>query len=125
MIIDTDKKYKLDDIMDLMSGIVSCRISNGSKIDFKRQFYIRSCTSLEDEIGKTYMVTIEGNVSVLTYIKGDFDDPTQNAVFIMDCMFEPGVIDDDTLKNGLKRRVAKFKLDNDGTYRLEGLSFNI
>ena len=125
MIIDTNKKYKPNDILDFMSDIVSCYISNGSKIDFEQQFYIRSCTNIEDEIDETYMVTTDGKVSVLTYLKGDFDDHTQNVVFIMDRMFEAGTIDDDTFKNELERKVAKFKLNHDGTYRLEGISFNL
>lgn len=125
MIIDTNKSYTQNDILDFMSDIVSCHISNGSKIDFEQQFYIRNCTSIEDEIDETYMVTTDGKISVLTYIKGDFDDPTQNVVFIMDRMFEAGTIDDDTFKNELEKKVAKFKLDNDGTYHLEGLSFSL
>lgn len=125
MIIDTNKKYKLDDILDFMSDIVSCHISNGSKIDFEQQLYIRSCTSIEDEIGETYMVTTDGKVSVLTYLKGDFDHPTQNVGFIVERMFEAGAIDDDTFNNELEKKVAKFKLNDDGTYRLEGLSLNI
>ena len=125
MIIDTNKKYKPNDILDFMSDIISCHISNGSKIDFEQQFYIRNCTHLEDEIGETYMVTTDDKVSVLTYLNGDFDDPTQNVVFIVDRMFEAGTIDDDTFKNELERKVAKFKLNQDGTYRLEGISFNL
>ncbi len=125
MIIDTNKKYKLNDILDFMSDIVSCHISNGSKIDFEQQLYIRSCTSIEDEIGETYMVTTDSKVSVLTYLKGDFDYPTQNVGFIVERMFEAGAINDDTFKNELERKVAKFKLNDDGTYHLEGLNLNI
>lgn len=71
------------------------------------------------------MVTTDGKVSVLTYLKGDFDYPTQNVGFIVERMFEAGTIDDETFKNELERKVAKFKLNDDGTYRLEGLSLNI
>lgn len=125
MIIDTNKQYKLNDILDFMSDIVSCHISNGSKIDFEQQCYIRSCTHIEDEIGETYMVTTDGKVSVLTYIKGDPDYPTQNVVSIVDRMFEAGAIDDETFKNELELEVAKFKLNDDGTFRLEGIRHNI
>ena len=125
MIIDTNKKYKSNDILDFMSDIISYRIQNGSKIDFEQQLYIRDCTHLEDEIGETYMVTTDGKVSVLTYIKGYFEDSTQNDVFIVDRMFEAGRLADETFKNELERKVAKFKLNHDWTYRLEGLSLNI
>ena len=125
MIIDTNKKYKLDDILDFMSDIVSCRIQNGAKIDFDQQLYIRDCSNIENEIGETYMVTTDDKVSVLTYLKGDFDDPTQNVVLIMDRMFEAGTIDDETFKNELEKKVAKFKLDHDGTYHLEVIWFTL
>lgn len=125
MIIDTNKQYKPDDIPDFMSDIISYHISKGSKIDFEQQCYIRSCTHIEDEIGETYMVTTDGKSSVLTYIKGDFDYPTQNVVSIVDRMFEAWAIDDETFKNEFEREVAKFKLNDDGTWRLEGLNLNI
>lgn len=125
MIIDTNKGYKPNDIMDFMSDLVTNQLSNGYKIDFEQECYIRNCSHIEDEIGDPFMVTTNDKVSVLTYIKGDFDDPTQNVVFIMDRMFEAGTIDDDTFKNELERKVAKFKLNHDGTYRLEGISFNL
>ena len=125
MIIDTNKKYELYDILEFMSDIVSYHISNGSKIDFEQQFYIRSCTHIEDEIGETYMVTTDGKVSVLTYLKGDFDYPTVNVASIVCRMFEAGTIDDDTFKNELELEVAKFKLNDDRTWRLEGLNLNI
>lgn len=125
MIIDTNKQYKPNDIPDFMSDIISYHVSKGSKIDFEQQCYIRNCTHIEDEIGETYMATTDGKVSVLTYIKGDFDYPTVNVVSIVERMFEAGTIDDETFKNELESEVVKFKLNDDGTYHLEGLNLNI
>lgn len=124
MIIDTDKQYEMRDVIDFMSDIVSCRIQNGAKIDFEQQFYIRNCSNIEDEIGETYMVTTDVTVSVLTYIKGDFDDPTGN-IYILDRMFEAGAIDDETFKNEIELKVAEFKSNHDGTYSLKGIRFNL
>lgn len=124
MIIDTNKKYRMQDIVDFMSDIVASRLSNGYKIDFEQQFYIRNCTYLEDEIGETYMVTTGETVSILTYLEGDFNDYTQD-IFISDRMFEAGTIGDDTFKNELGKKVAEFKSNQDGTYSLKKLRFNI
>lgn len=125
MIIDTSKKYKSNDIMDFMSDIITYRLSDGYKIDFEQEFYIRNCSNIEDEIDGTFMVETNDTESVLTYIKGDFDDPTQNVVFIMERHFEPGTIDDESFSNTEETPVAKFKLYHDGTYRLEGIRFNL
>ena len=124
MIIDTNKQYKMRDIIDFMSDVVSCRIQNGAKIDFEQQFYIRNCSNIEDEIGETYMVTTDVTVSVLTYIKGDFDDPTGN-IYILDRMFEAGAVDDETFKNEIELKVAEFKSNQDGTYSLKTFRFNL
>lgn len=51
MIIDTNKQYKLNDILDFMSDIISCHISNGSKIDFEQQWYIYTTKYIQCILG--------------------------------------------------------------------------
>lgn len=124
MIIDTNKKYEMRDILGFMSDLIANRISNGYKIDFEQEFYIRNCTHIEDEIGETYMVTTGETVSILTYLEGDFDDPDKD-ILIVERHFESEAIDEETFPNVKVTPVAKFKTNYIGMYRLDGVSFNL
>lgn len=125
MIIDTNKNYKPSEIWDFMSDLIACRLSDGYKIDFEQEFVIRNCYAIDREIGESYVVVTNNLESVLTYIVGDLDDPTQNVAFIAERHFNPKDIDDDTFSSSEEVQVAKFKLNQDGTYRLEGIRFNL
>ena len=123
MIIDTNKKYKVQDILNFMSDLVSNRLSNGYKIDFEQSFYIRNCSSIEDKISETYIVATNDIESVLTYMEGDFD--AYEDIFILERLFEPSQIDDVTFQKAKEVKIAKFKSNDDVTYSLEGFRFNL
>lgn len=124
MIIDTNKKYEMQDILDFMSDLITNHLSNGYRIDFEQEFYIRNCTGIENEIGETYMVTRNHDESVLTYIKGDFDDLDQD-ILVVERHFELESIDDETFPKVNETVAAKFKTNYIGMYSLEGFRFNL
>lgn len=122
MIISTKKEYKTSNILGLMSDLVASRLSDGYKIDFEQQLYIRDCSHIEDVIGETYTVQTNHLESVLTYIVCDFAD---QDICIMECHFEPEAIDDVSFLGAEKMVVACFKPNFDGTYSLKGIRLGL
>lgn len=123
MIINTNKTYEMTDILNFMSDLVANRISNGFKIDFEQEFYIRNCSNIENEIGETYMVTTNDVDSFLTYIEGDFNE--YEDIIIWERLFEPGSIDDESFEMSKPEPVARFRANEDEEYHLEGIRFNL
>lgn len=126
MIIDINKKYKdVSSVMDFMSDLVTSRLSDGYKIDFGQQIFIRECClNVETMIGEVYMVTTNDFESVVTYMVGDFGYFDQD-VYIMERHFEQGAIEDEECKKAEEKIVAKFTSNHDGTYSLKEFRFNL